>query len=369
MGGGGTSRAFQVWAAALCVWLSPPAWADVAFEAASSAGGSGGSLSFAHTVGTGANRFLLVAVALEPAGASVSSASHGGKALSRLGNRAASTCKTELWGLAAPASGSHTVQVSFSGSPSSVAVGATSYTGVDPRDPTGNFASHSGSGGGPQSLSVSVAIQAGDYTVDVLCGASNAGAPNPSVGALQTQRWRRSNGTLTGVGSSQPNITSDGRATMSWTLDGPGTIDWSISTVPLNPAPPPPPPDAGPDLAPDVAPDLAPDVSADLPPDLAEPDLAADLPGEDAAPDAEADAGVVRDAAEEDAGPDLPPEEEDAASGMVDVNLKVGCACRAGGRAGGAWPALLLVGLLLRRRALPRTRRCVTTDPWRTPRR
>src|SRR5262249_54236627 len=151
---------------------------------------------------------------------------------------------------------------------------------------TDSFASHTGTGNAPQDLSVSVAISAGDFTVDVLCGASSAGAPTPKTGALQTQRWRHSGSTLTGVGSTQPNVTSDGRATMSWTLDGSGSIAWSIATVPLNPAPAAPPPDAGPDGAPDVAPDLAADT--------AEPDLAADLAAdvtEDTAPDADVDVG------------------------------------------------------------------------------
>jgi hypothetical protein len=143
-------------------------------------------------------------------------------ALTRLGSRGSGTCRSELWGLVAPATGTQPVQVTFSGSPSAVAVGASSFTGVDPQDPTDPFASHTGGGNPPQSLSVSVAIQAGDYTVDVLCSTSSNGAPSPTVGSLQTQRWRRSTGILTGVASTQPNVTSDGRATMSWTLDGPG---------------------------------------------------------------------------------------------------------------------------------------------------
>jgi MYXO-CTERM domain-containing protein len=238
------------------------------------------------------------------------------------------------------------VQVAFGGSPSALALGASSYTGVDPLDPTGNFASHTGTGNAPQSLSVSVAIQAGDYTVDVLCGSSSGGAPSPGVGALQSQRWRRSTGDLTGVGSTQPNVTSDGRATMSWTLDGSGSIDWSIATVPLNPAPPA--PDAGPDVAPDLAPDLG---EPDLP-----VDLAPDLPPEDAAPeDAAPDAGAP-DQAEDAAVPDVALPTDDVAPGTVDVNWRVGCACRTGGRSGGVWPVAIVL-LAVWRRRWTRTRR------------
>jgi MYXO-CTERM domain-containing protein len=344
----GTTGAFLVGTLAACaLLLARPAWGQkVAFEAATSANGSGNSLSFMHTVGTGADRYLVLAVAMEPPNASVSSASFSGKALTRIGARAAAICRTELWGVTAPASGAQPMQINFSNGPSVVVAAVSSYTGVDSRNPTDPFASHTGTGGGPQDLSVSVAIDAGDFTVDVLCGASSGGAPSPKAGALQTQRWRRSSSTLLGVGSTQPNITSDGRATMSWTLDGPGTIDWSIATVPLNPAPAPPPPDAGPDLAPDVAPDVAPDLAGDL-----APDVAPDLPAPEDVAEVEPDAGVADTG---DAAPDVAAPEQDSevvGPQMVDVNLRVGCACRTGGRAGGgALPLLLLATLWFRRR-------------------
>jgi MYXO-CTERM domain-containing protein len=335
-----------------------PAWAQgVAFDAASSGGGTGNALSFTHAVGTGPARFLVLGVALQPASASVSSASFGGKALSRIGARSGGSCRTELWGLVAPASGSQAVKLTLSGSPT-VAVGASSYTGVNPQDPTGNYASHTGNGNAPQSLSVSVAIDANDYTVDVLCGAGAGSAPTPKAGADQTQRWRRSSGKVTGVGSTQPN-TRGGRATMSWTLDGSGNIDWSISTTPLNPLPPPPPPplpDAGPDTSPDVSADLA----TDSVPDALEPDASPDLADDTVPADAAEDVAEPPEAASP-ADAEVSP---DAAPQTAEVHLRVGCACRTGGAdRGGAWSLLLAIAgwIAWRRRA--------SNGAWRTPRR
>ena len=347
--------------AGVLIAAGPARAQGVAFGAASSGGGTGNALSFVHTVGTGPARFLVLGVALQPASASVSSASFGGKPLLRIGARSGGTCRTELWGLVAPASGSQSVKVTLSGSPTVVA-GASSYTGVNPRDPTGNYASHTGNGNAPQSLSVSVAIDANDYTVDVLCGAGAGSAPTTKAGPDQTQRWQRSSGKVTGVGSTQPN-TRGGRATMSWTLGGSGNIDWSISTTPLNPLPPPPPPpppDAGVDGSPDVGFDVGSDVAPDSGPDIPEPDASPDLPDDATPADAAADVSEPTEAAAPVDAEDSP----DVAPQTAEVHLRVGCACRTGGAdQGGAWPLLLAIAgwIAWRRRA--------TNGAWRTPRR
>jgi MYXO-CTERM domain-containing protein len=304
----------------------------VSFDAASSVAATSGNVSFMHTVGTAPDRYLVVAVTVVPSGTSVASASFGGQALARIGSRGSSSCRSELWGLPDPPSGARTVQVNLTAS-SALAVGASSYSGVDPRDPTGPFASHTGNGSSPQDLSTSAAIDAGDFTVDVLCGTSSSGAPTPSAGSGQTQRWRRSTATMTGVGSSQQN-NSGGRATMSWTLTGSGNIDWSIATFVLNPSPAP--PDAAPDVGPDVMPDLSQDLAADLAPDLAadlaSPDLAEPDAAQDAALDAAADAG------EADAAPDA-----EVTPAIAEYRLRVGCACRTGGPPSGGGLLLVVV--------------------------
>jgi MYXO-CTERM domain-containing protein len=321
----------------------------VNFEAATSVPGSATQVAFGFPVGSASNRYLVVAVAVTPASAQPNTVTYAGQALTRIGGRGSSTCRSELWGLAAPPSGAAVLHVVFGGGPSGYVVAPSWYSGVDPRDPTGPFASHTGSGDSPQDLSTSVANEANDFTVDVLCG-TGSGAPTPAAGSGQTQRWRRSMGNLTGVGSSQQN-NSGGRATMSWTLTGSGSIDWSIATFPLKPAPPG--PDAAADAPPDVMPDATePDVAADLaPPDLAEDTTPADLAEPDAEPDRAADlAGDLP--PEEDAGPD------DVAPATADYHLRVGCACRTGGAepAGAAMPVLVgaLLALVRRRGRGPR---------------
>jgi hypothetical protein len=327
----------------------------VAFERASTGTTAGNTLTFAHTVGSGRDRYLTVAVALTPAStANVSSLSYDGLPLTRIGFRTGSSCRTELWGLVTPPSGSHDVTLVASGNASAVIAGASSYVGVDPARPVGPFASHAGTDNAPASAEVSVANTADDLTFDIVCG-TGAAAPTPNQGPGQSTRWERTRGNLAAAGSTQLNAGS-GRANMSWTLNGNGAIEWTIATAPLKPAPP---LDAGPDSALDSAPDLAPDLAIDDSVPEAAVEVAAPEDLVDVAPPAEA--AVLPDAADLVGQPPPPadaPEEDEGAS-RRDVRLQVGCACDAGGAPGGGTGLMLLVmALVLGRRRLSAGRRC-----------
>jgi MYXO-CTERM domain-containing protein len=365
---GGGKAAFGMAVAVLLLGALPARAQGVAFDRASTGTGAGNGLTFAHTVGTGRARYLTVAVALTPAGStSVSSVAYDGLALSRIGIRAGTSCRAELWGLVAPPSGAHDVTLVSTGNPAGVIAGASSFVGVDQARPVGAFGSHTGTDNAPASAEVSVANAADDLTFDIVCGTS-AAAPSPDPGQGQSQRWERTRGTLAAAGSTQLNA-SAGRANMTWTLNGNGSIEWAIATAPLKPAPP---PDAGPDVAPDLAPDVAPDLERDRPEpetaiDLAAPeDLVEVAPPEEAAV-AEADAAVdaAPDVAAPDLGRELPPppadapEEEDGGR-RRDVRLQVGCACQTGGPAGGGAAGLVLLALALAlgRRRFSEGRRC-----------
>jgi MYXO-CTERM domain-containing protein len=342
----------------------------VAFEGASVASGGSTTMNFDHAVGTGSDRYLVVAVAVSPPGVSVSAISYGGQALTAIGTRSGPGCRAELWGLTAPASGAHSVSIKLGGDPRDMVAGATSYTGVDQAAPLGRFASHTGTDNAPVSLETSVAIEAGDYAVDVVCGTGGA-PPDTKAGSGQTERWGHGQGTLGAAGSTQPNG-SAGRANMAWTLGGSGAIDWTIATAALKPAPV---PDAGVDAMVDAqSPDAAVDASADVvdsAPDAEPPivDAAAEAAPDLGAPDLVAPEGPAPDVAPA----EVPPPAQDAGE-VHDVRLRVGCACDLGGASegpGGGWLVLLaLVAISARRRcsAPPPPRPRSTRRRWRPTR-
>ncbi|MDH5233923.1 MAG: hypothetical protein OEW77_03120, partial [Gemmatimonadota bacterium] len=81
--------------------------APVAVDNASSVTASTQTLSWSHTVGSGVNRFLLVGVSIRSAKSSVTGVTYGGRSLSLVGaqNNSDNAVRTEIWRLAAPASG------------------------------------------------------------------------------------------------------------------------------------------------------------------------------------------------------------------------------------------------------------------------
>ncbi len=109
--------------------------------------------SFSYNSGaTGTSRILLVGVSyLNSNNRSVSSVSYGGQTMTLVGdlnyNNGSGTYYTRvyIYRLIAPATGSNTLSVTWSGALSQGAVvGAITYTGVNQSTPTGTFASASG---------------------------------------------------------------------------------------------------------------------------------------------------------------------------------------------------------------------------------
>ena len=74
----------------------------------------GGGLTFSHTVGTGAHRYIIVQVNLGPNTVSVQSITYAGVGLTRLA-RDNSVHTVEFWGLAEPASGTNNVVITLTG--------------------------------------------------------------------------------------------------------------------------------------------------------------------------------------------------------------------------------------------------------------
>ena len=314
---------------------APRARAAVVFDRASERSANAATITLDHTVGTGANRYLVVAIGLEGSASVVSRVDFGGATVQTHGatDSPADECGIELLGLVAPRSGTQQLTVRLSGRrPTWVFV--ASYSGVDQVNPTGpRFWDHGN--GAASALAASSA--AGDLVVDQVCvgGASGLLAPSPAAG--QTARATATNGS---AGAGLGDKAGAASISLGWQATASGAPAWAAAAVSLRASDPPvPPPDAGADAAPaDAAPaDAAPlDAAGDVaPPDAGGPD-----PQRPEPPGEAQDAGIASDA-------------------VAVANLTVGCACRtapvAGAAAGVTFPlaALLALVTLLRGRGPP----------------
>jgi hypothetical protein len=307
--------------AAAWVGLAAPrsAGAQIQFDFRSLDGG----LRAPHTVGTGANRYLLVEVMVLDAAVAVQSVTFGGVALARLGSGtgSASVCRLELWGLVAPPSGTHTVAIELSGASVSLR-GALSYTGVDQNDPVGPAFRSSGSGTAP---ALTLASAAGEL---VACGLCAGGAANITIVSDGPGQQPRGALYSSPYGAAQADKPGAPMVTLSWQISATGVPTWALGAVSLRPAASSPPArDAGPDAPPEG-------------PDAAAPPDAIDAP------------------------------EPDDALRTANAELAVGCAChlapKAAPRAPIAFPALMLILLALRGARQPRCRQPPTSRRART---
>jgi hypothetical protein len=180
--------------AAVLAMASAPALAAIAVDSATSAQGSTASLSWNHTVGSGANRILIVGTSHRDGNRTVDSVTYGGTLLVKIGeqNGPGNGNKTTIWRLIAPPSGTALVVVNLSAS-SNVAAGAISFTGVDPTTPLGTFVSASGTS---TTASVIATSASGELVVDT--ATVNGDGLSLTVGAGQTQRWNTGTGTAGG---------------------------------------------------------------------------------------------------------------------------------------------------------------------------
>jgi MYXO-CTERM domain-containing protein len=327
---------------------SPSARAAIVAEGATSAEGVGTSITVDHTVGAAADRYLLVGVGVRSSGVTIAAVTFAGRALAPIVSASAGGyCRAELWGLAAPPPGTAPVVVTLSGGSSGSIAAALSYAGVDGTAPVVRSNALHGTRG---AVSLPVASAAGELVVDSVCGGA-ASAPTAMAAAGQTERWNRTSGSLTSAGSDRPGATS---GTMDWTLSVPAALGWSIAAAVLRPATSAsPPPDGGPG---------APDDGGAFQPDGQTLDGVA----------AKSDGGPTGDGGGLPSGPGSHDgsgaEIADAGPGPPAVtHLRVGCACRAGGRsgAGGAW-LLVAVAAWRRRRISGGARRWPAGDRRRS---
>lgn len=234
-GGGGAAATHTAGSGAngIIVITYTPA-TGIAFDAASNSGyqAAASTYSWSHTC-TGANRELVVGIAMLSLVQTVVSITYNGVALESVGFRASITgaCRVELWALVAPATGSNTIAVTLSGAIASAGC-AASYTGVNQFSPYEAFNSAQATNVGAADATVNVTTVAdNDWVVDIVATDDTS----ITVGTGNTSR-----GNVTGAGGSgamgdnNAAKTPAGSVTMSWTNIG-ALATWAIGAVALRP--------------------------------------------------------------------------------------------------------------------------------------
>lgn len=177
------------------------------------------SISWSHTIGSGLNRLLVVAVSVR-AFQTVSGVTLGASALTQLGAAQFSTGnapRIELWYLVNPPSGAGTIAVNLTGSDFVEAI-AVSYANVNQGNPFYTFQSNTGSS---SPANITLASLNGDLVMDIV------GLPgSATVGAGQTQQGNvSSDGTWRGASSTK---VYNGSGSMQWTV---AAVNWVIGAV------------------------------------------------------------------------------------------------------------------------------------------
>jgi len=198
---------------------------SIGYDSASSAtNGNVGSLTFSHAIGSGANRLLVVGVAIEECGTSrtVSGITYNTQALTKITSAeviSGSGCRSraELWYLLEadlPSAGSYSVVVTASGSCDDLTAGSISLTDVAQQGPESS-ATNTNENQNTISTNITTSTD-GAWIVDVAhCGNDSSFTAN----ANQSERWDRTAWSSDGAGSTKL-VASAGTTTMGWTNYG-----------------------------------------------------------------------------------------------------------------------------------------------------
>lgn len=215
--------------------LAAPAervWAQtiITVDPASAVEAASSSIAMNHTVGSGANRLLIVSVAIERNDATVSAVTYAGQPLSFLGRLTdpGVGATQELWGRLAPNSGTNQVVVTLNNS-AAVVVGAVSFANVDQTNAIAAGQLFSSSGG--TTASGSIASAANQLVLATL--AANDEVGSVTAGAGQTARWNVVNAADV-IGAASTRTGNAASTTMSYTFTNPGR--WVLGIIALRPA-------------------------------------------------------------------------------------------------------------------------------------
>jgi prepilin-type N-terminal cleavage/methylation domain-containing protein len=192
----------------------------IAFDNASKGATGGDYLSFAHAIGSGSNRLLVVCVAAEAsAGATISNVTYNGTSLTRIASAVADVSAigiAELWYLLdanLPAAGTYSVEIYASESCGDLMGGAISLTEVAQQ---ASEASNTNTNVGPDTISTSITtLTDGAWIVDAV----ENGNPNSfTADSGQTQRVDQSGGSAYCAGSTKL-IATAGSTSIQWSAN------------------------------------------------------------------------------------------------------------------------------------------------------
>jgi len=200
----------------------------LAIDAVTDASGSGaGPFAWSHTC-AGSDRVLLVGISYYDSADTVSALTYNSVAMTVVPSSTVSNGQytSTLYRLIAPATGSNTVSVTFTGGVFDFKAGSVSFTGADQTTPLGTANTATGSSTTP---SVTVTSATGEIVLDNLTIVHSG---TLSVDGSQTQRWNGTGaaGFIKGAASTEDGSTS---TTMSWSNST--SQAWAISGVSVKP--------------------------------------------------------------------------------------------------------------------------------------
>ncbi|MHB0960277.1 MAG: cadherin domain-containing protein, partial [Pirellulaceae bacterium] len=205
--------------------IATPLAAIRADSTSSTSTSSATSLTWAHTIASGANRAIFVELAIDNLAVSVTGVTYGGVAMTQVG-RSTGNHAVEIWVLVAPTVGTANVVATFSGTTAAVG-GATSFTGVNQSSPTGTFAGATGTG---TVASVTVNSGVGELVIDTQYWQGNPAGG--TVGPGQTLAWWRLNASMIGG-----TTTESGAASVVMSASFSTSTQWVIGAVSIKAAP------------------------------------------------------------------------------------------------------------------------------------
>jgi pectate lyase len=217
-----------------------PVQAAIGFDAASRAATTTTgrtSLSWSHTVGSGADRLMVVGVAVEDGGtadANITSVTYNGVGLTAVPNSKRSgggtgIIQTQLFYLlngGLGAAGAHTVVVNTQGPVDGISAGATTFTGVVQSAPQPAATNVDTSGADSISTSITSTV-ANAWIVDVV-GSGNSGSFTAASG--QTERWDIAASGMTGATSTKA-LGGAGATTLGWSHSGANRLAHSLAQL------------------------------------------------------------------------------------------------------------------------------------------
>jgi RHS repeat-associated protein len=185
--------------------------------------------TWSHTTGSGSDRLLVLSADLwqdTPGTGTVTAASYNGVAMTKATNIRKDGMESEIWYLANPASGSHTVSVTVTGATDSIKLAASTFTGADQTTPYVASNTATGESGNP-SVSRTTTV-ASSLLVSTLSRYGTTAATTN-----KTSLYNNATGSTLGAASYQVTTAT---GSYSDTYTGSSATDWSMVASEFRPA-------------------------------------------------------------------------------------------------------------------------------------